>query len=53
MTIDYYYMALSPPCRSVMMTAKMLGVEMVGFLSFVFHVDEHLHCVAFFRIWNQ
>lgn len=28
MTIDLYYMALSPPCRSIIMLAKTLGIEL-------------------------
>lgn len=27
-TIDFYYFPPSPPCRSVMMLAKALGIEM-------------------------
>lgn len=28
MTIDLYYMSLSAPCRAVILTAKILGVEL-------------------------
>lgn len=28
MTIDLYYMPLSPPCRSIQMLAKTLGIEL-------------------------
>lgn len=28
MTIDLYYMALSPPCRSIIMLAKTIGIEL-------------------------
>lgn len=28
MTIDLYYMPLSAPCRSIMMLAKTLGIEL-------------------------
>lgn len=28
MTIDFYYMPLSPPCRSIEMLAKTLGIEL-------------------------
>ena len=28
MPIDFYYTAASAPCRSVMMTAKVVGVEL-------------------------
>ena len=28
MTIDFYYMPLSAPCRSVLLTAKALDVEL-------------------------
>lgn len=41
MTIDFYYTLGSPPCRSVLLTAKALGLEL-NLKPLELHHGEHL-----------